>query len=143
MSEELAAWQRCWRGGLADLLPTKGLVALREALIVDSRRLVQEVTAIDGDGEGYDPYVVAACCPLAYCGWKTGEVISIEDAIAYVDVLRQRQKRRSKDGSGVRDFIQWVDSTPRKQMRRELLAEVTRTLIERGVECGKLATCLA
>lgn len=69
---------------------------------------------------------------MAFALWKSGleTVGEIEDAFAQAcydaDQLLQ-------DVAGCRHFLNWFDDTPRDEMRRELLAEVKRTLSERTI----------
>lgn len=137
-SAPLEAWQVCWRGGLADALPTEGLVALRDALVNDDPALIQGQTVAP------IPFLspnakTTGCCPISYCGWRAFGLDATADVYAFYHAAYYRRNGYGYE-NGSRDFTEFVDGTPRDEMRKRLVVEVNRTLKQRGHVDGELPT---
>ena len=128
----MESWRKVWREGLAPLLPTAGLRALAHALLVDDQHLLQGATTIPPPLLCVQDWPVEDCCPISYCGWKdnTGRETVGEVEKFFAQACSQADERLGEP-SAVRYFINWVDDTPRDEMRRVLLAEVERELANR------------
>lgn len=133
--EELAVhqWRKIWRDGLVPVLSSEGLVALRDALERDDYRLTQGSTTTPPPLLCVQDWVVEAACAIGFCGWH-GE------GLATVGEVEEFFARKCFEADGilgepaaVRWFLNWFDDTPRDEMRRELLAEVTLALEGREV----------
>jgi hypothetical protein len=126
-------WRRIWREGIAPLLSDKSLEALRQALENDDPRLIQGKTMVPPYWKSRQNAPVEAAGALAYCGWQ-GEGLETIGAVESfflqlcIDIgLRLDEPMVSKC------FIDWYDETPREQMRKQLLDEVHRELLQRMV----------
>ena len=128
----MEAWRKVWRDGLDPLLSTAGLDALRRALIQDDSRLLQGTTTSPPPLQCYQDWPVEATCVLGYPGWQGDgleTVAEVEDTFAK---LCFEVDQRLGEPAGCRWFLNWFDDTPRADMRRQLLAEVNRTLARRA-----------
>jgi hypothetical protein len=137
---QLAPWQVAWRDGVAPLLSTAGLEALRSALLHDSPAVIQGETAAFPDGADPDHSPPAATCPLGYAGWK-GELL---DTVAAVEAwwlrLYDAAERRLLGGpAGVWELLDFIDESPRPVVRRGLMREVGRELARRAAGVGAAA----
>ncbi len=140
---QLEVWQIVWRKGLAPNLPTKGLEALREALINDSRELIQKdtlVTTSEIPGTGYPNERMVACCGLAYPFWKGGVDKRPLAIRRYFDDIAVKcnnvfeENTNWKFPNATDNFISWFDNTDRDEMRKKLLPEVELELERRKME---------
>jgi hypothetical protein len=127
------AWQHVWRVGLAPQLSTRGLQALHKALSWDDPRLLQGSTTSPPPLQCVSGWPVRGCCPLCYAlldGEEPGSITAsrLEERFAQAcysaDMLLG-------EPAAVRYFLNYVDETPRDVMRRQLLAEIERTLAQR------------
>jgi hypothetical protein len=64
--EPVAAWQRCWRDGLAPQFTTRGLEGLAAALERDDARLITGATTYPPPLQCVANWPVERCCPLCY-----------------------------------------------------------------------------
>lgn len=128
----MESWRNVWRSAASKMFSDNGLIALRQALLEDDPRLIQGATTIppplmcvqDWTIEAGDLFAFAAC-------WGDGKttVAECEEffAKACFDIDQILQ-----EPAGCRGLINWYDETPRDEMRRQLLAEVTLELNSRG-----------
>jgi hypothetical protein len=133
----LEAWQHVWHRGIAPQLTTEGLQGLKAALVRNDPRLITGATTNPPPLQCVADWPVESCCPLSF---------ALLDGLAPSDVsvslLEQefatacnRADQLLGEPAGVRHFLNWVDETPREDMRGHLLAEVEQELAER--EAGK------
>ena len=125
-------WRKVWREGLAPLLSTAGLEALRLGLVVDDPRLIQGATTTPSPLQGVPNWPVEAACVVGYCGWQ-GEhlktVAEVEEFFTRIcSKVDQRLGEPADFHSACHWFLKWYDDTPRDEIRRQLLPEVNRTL---------------
>lgn len=125
-------WRTAWRKGVAPLLSTKGLEALRVALVEDDRRLEQGVTTSPPAMQGALDWPVEQACGLVFPGWQADGLATVAEAQEYFGQLCHAIDQRLGAPAGCCWFLNWFDDTPREEMRRELLTEVLRTLAERA-----------
>jgi hypothetical protein len=120
----MESWQKVWREGIAPLLSVSGLKALRDALKNDDPTLIQGTTVV--------PMLlsrdVAEACPIAYAGWKGDGLRTVDEIDEFFGRMCYEIDLAVGDPEGCRWFLNWVDDTPRDEMRRLLLAEVERSL---------------
>jgi hypothetical protein len=128
-------WREVWRGGFAMVLPTDALEALAVALRDDDPKLTQGSTTTPPPLMCVQDWPVEAGCVLGYCG----AVEAGGFGVATVGQAEEWFARWCYDADTVlgepaacRWFLNWVDDTPRDEMRRGLLAEVERTLAGRA-----------
>jgi hypothetical protein len=130
----MQSWRLTWRDGFAKVLPTNGLIALADALRTDDGRLSQGSTTTPPPLMCVQNWLVEAACPLGYCGavenggFGEATVGATEEFFAKACFDADQQMG---EPAACRWFLNWVDDTPRDEMRRELLAEVELTLRER------------
>lgn len=127
----MEAWRRVWRQGFAPLLSTTGLEALRRALMCDDGRLLQGETTSPPCGPCIQECTVDGACAITYCGWKGDGLEEVKDAEGFFAQTCYEADRRLGEPAACRGFLDWFDETPRADMRRLLLAEVSRTLARR------------
>ena len=125
------SWRKVWRDGLAPLISTEGLEALRTALCNDDARLLQGATTTPPPLQCVQDWPVEAACALGYCGWQGEGLESVAEVEEYFARLCFEVDQRLGEPAACRWFLNWFDETPRDEMRVLLLAEVNRTLAQR------------
>jgi hypothetical protein len=130
----MESWRKVWREGAAPLLPTKGLEALRDALKNDDPRLIQGATTTPPPLHCVQDWPVEAACLIGFCGWKGEDLDTVAEVAEFFGRIAFDMCREIGDPGASRHLLNWFDETPREDMRRELLAEVERTLSERAKE---------
>lgn len=133
------SWRIVWREGLAPVLPTDGLKALRDALAADDDRLIQEATTQPAPLICVQDRPCEAGCGLAYIGASISGGFADEHATgkhtnkgaATVGAVEEfftkacfECDQRMGQVAACRHFLNWFDHAPRDQMRAELLGEV-------------------
>ena len=127
----MESWRKVWRDGLAPLISTDGLEALRAALCNDDARLLQGATTTPPPLQCVQAWPVEAACALGYCGWQGEGLESVAEVEEYFARLCFEVDQRLGEPAACRWFLNWFDETPRDEMRSLLLAEVSRTLARR------------
>jgi hypothetical protein len=127
-------WKRVWRSGVAPLLSTESLGALKRALIDDDPGLIQGATTTPPPLGCVQDWPVEAACALGYCGWRGDGLRTVREVEEYFARMCFAIDERLGERAGCRWFFNWFDETPRAEMRKELLAEVLRSLAERLAE---------
>ena len=127
----MESWTNVWRKGLAPLLSTQSLEALRSALAQDDPRLLQGATTTPPPLQCVQDWPVEAACVLGYCGWQGDGLETVAEVEEYFARMCFEADQLLGEPAACRWFLNWFDDTPREQMRKELLAEVQRSLAER------------
>ncbi len=127
----MESWRKVWRDGLAPLISTEGLEALRSALANDDARLLQGATTTPPPLQCVQDWPVEAACALGYCGWQGEGLESVAEVEEYFARLCFEVDQRLGEPAACRWFLNWFDETPRDEMRALLLSEVGRTLGQR------------
>ena len=136
----MESWRKVWRDGLAPLLSTPGLEALRRALLSDDARLLQGATTTPPPLPCVQDWPVEAACALGYCGWQGDQLESVAEVEEYFARMCFETDQRLGEPAAIRWFLNWFDETPREAMRRQLLGEVNRTLAGRGAASSEEAS---
>src|SRR5262245_32398653 len=127
----MTAWQRSFREGIAPLISTRALLALKRALTQDDPALIQGATTTPPPLQAVQDWPGEAACAVGYCGWQ-GEGLAtvgqVEDFFAHVCFGADKLLG---EPAGCRWFLNWFDETPRPQMRLALLAEIDLALAGR------------
>ena len=125
MTEE--KWRAVWRAGVAPLLSTPALKALKEALASDDSRLIQGATTTPPPLVCVMDWPATGACVLGFCGMADGKgtVGEIEEFFSH---LCYEIDDRMMERAACRWFLNWFDETPRDKMRAALLPEVQRSL---------------
>src|SRR5205814_1059844 len=118
--------------GIAPIISTAGLLALKEALENNDPALIQGATTVPPPLQSIQDWPVEAACPLSLTGWRGEHFRTVGQVEEYFARVCYYAGERLGDSSGARWFLNWVDDTPREQMRQELLAEVVGTLAGRS-----------
>src|SRR5450631_3726575 len=127
----MESWRKVWREGLAPLLSTAALEALRQALVVDDARLLQGATTTPPPLQCVQDWPVEGACALGYCGWQGDGLETVAEVEEFFARMCFEIDQRLGEPAGCRWFLNWFDETPRDEMRRLLLVEVSRALTER------------
>lgn len=127
----MESWRSVWRAGFGKLLPVDGLQALRRALETDDADLLQGCTTRPPALNCTQDWPVDGCCAVSYTYWKGEHLRSVGNIGQAFSKACFETDRLIDEESGCRFFLRWFDDTPREEMRRELLAEVDITLMER------------
>jgi hypothetical protein len=122
---------RAWRDGIAKWLSRPALEALARGLEEDDPRLIQGCTTEPPALTVAKDFRCEGACPIAYAGWIAGKgtaatVAEVEEYMATI----VNMANLDLNGEAYA-FLNWIDETPRDDMRRELLAEVNRELARR------------
>ena len=124
-------WRRVWREGLVPQLSSAGLCALQTALIDDDPRLAQGATCFPPPLDVLAACEVGRACAVGFCGWQGEPLTRVEQVEAYFARVCDAADSAFHEAAACRYFLNWFDETPRAEMRRELLAEVTLALAMR------------
>ena len=127
----MESWRNVWRDGLAPVLSTAGLVALRDAVVTNDDRLMQGATTTPPPLHCVQDWPVEAACGVGYCGWQGEALETVVEVEEYFAKVCHEVDQRLGEPAGCRWFLNWFDDTPRDQMRRELLTEINRSLAQR------------
>ena len=136
----MESWRKVWRDGLAPLVSTAGLEALRRALLNDDPRLLQGATTTPPPLPCVQDWPVEAACALGFCGWQGDHLDSVADVEEYFARMCFETDQRLGEPAAIRWFLNWFDETPRDDMRRQLIAEVSRSLSGRGAASSEEAS---
>lgn len=128
---KLKHWQVAWRDGFLPNLPTEGLLRLRATLATDDRRLLQGVTCQPPPLQVTENWELEACDAIVWCFCVPGECKVWNASEAFHHSCFKANELLDKNKLGSRDFLNWYDEVPRKEMRRLLLQEVDRAIFNR------------
>jgi hypothetical protein len=125
------SWRKVWREGLAPQLSAPALEALARALTTDDPQLLQGATTTPPPLQCVQDWPVEAACALGFCGWRGDGLETVAEVEEYFAQACFEADQRLGEQAACRYFLNWYDDTPRDEMRRQLLAEVNRTLARR------------
>ncbi len=126
----MESWKKVWRDGVAPLLSPHALVMLRRAVATDDKRLQQGATTTPPPLQEVQDWPVEAACALGYCGWQGEGLETVAEVEEYFARMCFEIDNRLGELAGCRWFLNWVDDTPREEMRRKLLVEIDRSLAQ-------------
>lgn len=136
MDDNLPAWVKVFREGLAPQLSTKGLLALKEALASDSPLLIQDATVLPFPTPNREDAPCVGACPIVFTAWQGDGINTVGELEELFSKMCYEADQRIGEPAVVRYLLNWFDDTPRDIMRAELLAEVCRALSERAVRAA-------
>ncbi len=125
------SWRKTFREGIAPHLTTEGLEALRTALETDDVRLIQGATTTPPPLLVTRDWNCVGACPIAFPGWQGDGLKTVEEVEEYFARVCFECDQLLGEPATCRWFLNWVDETPRPEMRRELLKEVIPILAKR------------
>lgn len=134
----MESWRRVWREGLVSQIPTPGLEALSRALVTDDPRLLQGATTAPPPLQCVQDWPVEGACALGYCGWQGQQMETVAQVEEFFASACFEADKRLGEPASCRWFLNWFDETPRDEMRRQLLGEVKRALVQRLAGGGGL-----
>lgn len=125
-------WRLTWRVGFAPHFTDCELESLRSALLTDDPRLIQGATThpkplacnLDWPAEG--------ACGVSYGPWQGSGLWTVRDLEERFSEICYLADEALKEPAACRWFLNWFDDTERGEMRRSLLAEVSRELARRA-----------
>jgi hypothetical protein len=129
----MEAWRKVWREGLAPLVSTKGLQALKRGLLRDDGRLTQGATTVPPPMQCVLDWPVEGACVVGYSAWQGDGVETVGEIEEIFARTCFEADQRLGELAAVRYFLNWYDDTPRAEMRQQLLVEVSRALADRYV----------
>ncbi len=129
----METWRNVWREGAAPLLPTKGLEALKDALIHDNTNLIQGATTTPPPLHCVEDWPVEAACALGYCGWMDG-LHTVKEVEEFFSRMCYEIDQRIDERAGCRHFLNTYDNWTREEMRTNLLPEVELELAKRAID---------
>ena len=127
-------WRKVWRKGIAPSLSERELQALRTGLLTDDPTLIQGATTSPPPLQCSQEWPVEAACALGYCGWQSEGLQTVQEVEKYFARKCFEVDKRMGEPAIIRWFLNWVDDTPRPEMRRQLLMEVNREMDRRPKE---------
>ena len=128
----METWRKVWREGVAPILSTNSLEALRRGLTNDDPRLQQGATTTPPPLQCVQDWPVEGACALGYCGWQGEGLESVAEVEEFFARMCFEIDSRLGEPAGCRWFLNWFDETPRDEVFRLMLAEVLRALAERN-----------
>ncbi len=151
MIETLPSWVHAWRNGFVPQLSIGALRALRKALVEDDPRLLQGATCCPPPLQCVADWSVEGACPVGYMGamvmggiaqlsrnnyddegkirrQDTGPYATVAEVEEYFAKACHECDLLIGEPAGCRWLLNWVDETPREQMREKLLPEVEMAL---------------
>lgn len=124
----MESWRKVWREGVAPILSSDALFALKVGLVNDDQRLIQGATTTPPPLLCVQSWPVEAACALGFCGWQGDGLQSVAEVEEFFARMCFEIDSRLGEPAGCRWFLNWFDETPRDDMRRLLLEEVQRSL---------------
>lgn len=124
----MESWRKVWREGIAPLLSTASLEALRDALKSDDKRLIQGATCEPPPLACVADWEVQGACALSYAGWQGDGLQTVAEVEEFFVTVCHAIDQRIGEAAGCRYFLNWYDETTRTEMLRELLPEVQRAI---------------
>lgn len=132
--ETKASWQLVWEKGFQPQFSTAALESLAQALETDDPRLTQGSTTTPPPLLCISDWPVEACCPVTFCGIPAEEWA--ETAVGQAEEFFAKACWQADTALGepaaCRWLLNWIDDTPRPQMRSELLAVIRAELHRRA-----------
>jgi hypothetical protein len=140
---ETERWRIAWRDCIAPLMSERALKVLAEALETDDQRLVQSGTVVPDGHPMLAEREPTGACAIGLMGWLGYELRTAEKVIDFFERTSERaihnaillaqdrgedNKQQRTGAAMMGDFLEWFDSSPRDQMRFDLLQEVWRSL---------------
>jgi hypothetical protein len=131
--ERLEPWQVAFRLAAPEI-GRAGLEALARGLREDDPAICQgRTTTAEPYGEAFAP---ETACPIGFAAWKGRGLSTIREVQdAFHAVMSRVAKEAGEPGAG-RWLTQWVDATPRDEMRAALLEEIALATVAAPQEGG-------
>jgi hypothetical protein len=132
----METWRKVWRDGIAPQLSTPALQALHRGLRRDDPDLLSNGATTEPPFlSPNDDASVDRACALVYANWKgnysgNASVCEVEN-----DFFALIVKCTELCGypQAAKDFLNWIDDTPRPEMIASLMPEVVTALTARGL----------
>ena len=127
-------WQEVFRRGIAPQLSSAGLVALRDALVTDDMRLIQNATTLPPPLQVCQDWPCECACAIGYTHAFVSMTLlkTVADVEEFFARVCFDADQSLGEPAACRYFLNWFDETPREQMRGALLIEVLTELARRN-----------
>jgi hypothetical protein len=120
-------WRKIWRTAIAKRLGTDALRVLQTALLKDDPRLIQGGTCSPPPMDQFRDCTICGGCIIGFAGWQTLGLQTVGEVHDYFHRVCD-ECGTEDDPHAVRYFLNWADDAPRREMRREMLAEIRLAL---------------
>jgi hypothetical protein len=132
-AEALPSWKHVWRTGIVPQVSTEGLQRLRRALLEDDSRVLTGSTCFPPPLQCCEDERVERCCPVCWLilAGKSPEAISVgllDEAFAR---LCWEADKLCGQPMSIRYLLNWIDETPRPELRKQLIVECDLALAGR------------
>ncbi len=124
-------WRFVWREGLAPLISTPALLALRQALATEDPRLKPGATCLPPPSAYAVGCRVRGACALGFCGWRGEDLETVGEVEEYFAAVCAGCDERLQEAGACRWFLNWFDDEWFPIVQRKLLAEVELVLESR------------
>lgn len=129
----MESWSKVFSQGFAKVMSTVALKALMEGLRVDSAGLLQGATTSPPPLTCVQDYPVEAACAIGFAGWRGEVLFSVGEVEEYFARTCHQVDQLFDEPAACRHFLNWVDETPRDEMRLQLLPLIRKELGIRNV----------
>lgn len=127
----MEAWRKCWRDGFAPGMSTKGLIALRNALMRNDHSLLHGATTSPPPLQCVQEWNIEAADAIAYCGWKGEGLRTVREVEEYFARACFDADKRIGEDAYCRYFLNFWDDSPMDVAKSELLLETNKELFKR------------
>ena len=127
----MESWRQVWRQAILPLLSDEAIKALQNGLAEDDVHLLQGRTTNPPPLMEFTDLCVDGACPLGYCAWQGEGLQTVGEVEEWFARMCFEVDKRLGEPAGCRWFLNWVDETPREEMRTQLLAEVEEAIAQR------------
>jgi hypothetical protein len=128
----MESWRKVFRDAVVPLLSDAGLAALESALLTDDPRLLQGATTSPPPLSCVQDWDVEGACLIGLCGWLGDGLRTVGEVEEFFAKTCFAIDQTLGEPAGCRWLLNWFDETPRDEMRRGLLSEVSRARAHRA-----------
>ena len=125
-------WKEVFVKGFAPVIKTEGLLALKQALVVDDPKLIQGATTSPPPMTCVQDWPCEAACGIGYCGWQGDGLHIVCDVEEYFAKVCFQADQFLGEPAGCRHFLNWFDDSPRSVVREKLIPVIDEILVERN-----------
>jgi hypothetical protein len=130
-SDMAEPWRECFREGLAPLLSTAALQALRDALQRDDPALCQRATTIPPPMPFATEWPCEGCCLLGYAGWRGEGLTTVGEVEEFFVRMCWEIDQRLGEPAACQYLLNAFDAWDRPEMIAHLFPEVELALAAR------------
>jgi hypothetical protein len=129
----MESWRQVWVEGFQVQFANTGLIGLHSALVADDEKLLQGKTTNPPPLQSVNDWPTEGCCPVSWA--SSGDPIAMPIGFVVDSFAKScyEADRRLGEPAACRWFLNWWDDAPRQEAVSELLSEVRKELIQRGL----------